>query len=207
MDDAYSTRTIHKVMTPISEACDSKVQSNSFDPSKLEAPNEEQKQRRNARIRWDLPKDGPAGQNISASHQFKENEKLKYDGKLRLKTQVERNHKLAELLRFSKTFKSKTPTPKDVIHLLDARCAKQQALVDSIEEEVLSNRVTEEDVQRLKRQTYREYMEADLVRFSQTFKIKPRGPNDILDSTGKCPANQENGSESEGDEIVAAASS
>ena len=76
----------------------------------------------------EAPTEGIEDKVLSAFHQFKDNEKLKYEEIRRLKAKSERTHKLNDLLRFSKTFKLKTPVPSDLVGILTKDPAKQEQL-------------------------------------------------------------------------------
>ena len=76
----------------------------------------------------EAPTEGIEDKVLSAFHQFKDNEKLKYEEVRRLKAKSERTHKLNDLLRFSKTFKLKTPVPSDLVGILTKDPAKQEQL-------------------------------------------------------------------------------
>jgi LsmAD domain len=76
----------------------------------------------------DAPTEGIEDKVLSAFHQFKDNEKLKYEEVRRLKAKTERTTKLNDLLRFSKTFKLKTPVPSDLVGILTKDPAKQEQM-------------------------------------------------------------------------------
>ena len=76
----------------------------------------------------EAPTEGIEDKVLSAFHQFKDNEKLKYEEVRRLKAKSERTHKLNDLLRFSKTFKLKTPVPSDLVGILTKDPLKQEQL-------------------------------------------------------------------------------
>jgi hypothetical protein len=76
----------------------------------------------------DAPTEGIEDKVLSAFHQFKDNEKLKYEEVRRLKAKTERTHKLNDLLKFSKTFKLKTPVPSDLVGILTKDPAKQEQM-------------------------------------------------------------------------------
>lgn len=79
--------------------------------------------------------EGIENQLLSAFHQFKDNEKLKYEEVRRLKAKSERTSKLNDLLRFSKTFKLKTPVPTDLVGILAKDPAKQEQIVEKAQKD------------------------------------------------------------------------
>lgn len=83
----------------------------------------------------EAPTEGIENKLLSAFHQFSDNEKLKYEEARRLKAKNERTHKLNDLLRFSKTFKLKTPVPTDLVGILAKDPAKQGLIIEKAQKD------------------------------------------------------------------------
>ncbi|KAK6380914.1 poly(A)-binding protein binding protein [Exophiala oligosperma] len=72
---------------------------------------------------------------LNQFRQFADSEKQRVIEKRRAQQNQDRTAKLNELLRFSKTFKLKTPIPSDLIGILAKDPAKQEAIVEKAQKE------------------------------------------------------------------------
>ena len=88
------------------------------------------------RERADGPTEGIENKLLHAFHHFSNQEKMKLEDAKRSKAKQDRQAKLNDLLRFSKTFKLDTPVPKDLVGILAKDPGKQDQIVQKAQKDL-----------------------------------------------------------------------